>query len=145
MSLQGPPYDDAVGRAPLLQQLLRLIDCCCIRFSQEWGTAAAAAAAAPGAADAAEKPLGLPPVMEALVRCCRARPAAAAAAGTAAAAAGDREGDRVWAFRLLLLRVLLQRAQQLKPLAERGLIDFVAETVGDSRMAGAKRLHYWLR
>ena len=139
-----------MGRSVLLQLLLRLLDCASIRFGQEWE---ASAFRAGGDNRTAEQPggeraflLSLPPIFQSLLRHCSSSsssstPAAAAArAGTV-----EEDGDRAWALRLLLLRVFLQRADALRPLAEKGLVDFVAESVADRRLSGGKRLHYWLR
>ncbi|KAL8427661.1 hypothetical protein Efla_007080 [Eimeria flavescens] len=139
-------YNDVVGRAAVLQLLLRVVDCVSIRFSQDWKIPASATHALQTRQEISG-PLSefadLPPVFQALLKHCNNEAATSDLPGSVDGA--DADEDRLWAFRLVLLRIFIQRADLLYPLADRGLLDFVAESLADRRFLSAKRLHYWLR
>ncbi|KAL8276041.1 hypothetical protein Esti_000035 [Eimeria stiedai] len=140
-------YSDPVGRSAVSQLLHRVLDCASIRFGPEWGLAATTAAAKQNLEETgrrASSSSNLPAVLQALLNHCNSR-VSTPTGFRAEEAPGDAEGDRAWAFRLVLLRLFAQRANLLFPLADKGLLDFVAESVADHRLLSAKRLHYWLR
>ncbi|KAL8435437.1 hypothetical protein ACSSS7_002508 [Eimeria intestinalis] len=140
-------YNDPIGRSAVSQLLLRVLDCASIRFGSEWGLAASTAVAQQNFEETslgASSSSNLPAVIQALLNHCNSS-ASTLTAFQAEEASGDLEEDRAWAFRLVLLRLFAQRADLLFPLADKGLLDFVAESVVDRRLLRAKRLHYLLR
>ncbi|KAL8455191.1 hypothetical protein Emag_001028 [Eimeria magna] len=140
-------YNDAVGRSAVFQLLLRVLDCASIRFGSEWVLAAPTAKDKQNLEETGRSGFSssnLPAVIQALLSHCYSS-VSNVTAFQAEETQGDAEGDRAWALRLVFLRLLAQRANLFFPLADKGLLDFVAESVADRRLVGAKRLHYWLR
>lgn len=129
-----------MGHSALLQLLLRVMDCSKIRFGPEWEASAPLVGNSEASEESNDFLVHLPPLLQSLLRRC-----GSVRSGTTTPGETDEDEDRAWALRLLLLRVFMQRAEALRPLAGRGLVDFVAESVADRRFLDAKRFHYWLR